>query len=65
MLTIKNNERELNSSASRSKRLIQAERGEIFYREDIKYSFAYAMFGIMVILAVGGISYSFIEKLKK
>jgi hypothetical protein len=64
MLNIKENQRESNSLTA-NKRMLQVERGEIFYREDIKYTFAYAMFGIMVILAVGGISYSFIEKLKK
>jgi len=64
MLNIRNNEKNLDSTKS-GKRIIQVERDEVFYRGDIKAGFTYAMFALMVILAVGGIGYSFIDKLKK
>lgn len=70
-LTIRNNERE-NNSLKPNKRIIQAERGEVIYREDIKTSFAYALVGLTAIVAAigvtlgaGGIAYSFIKQLKK
>ena len=43
-----------NNFANRS---INAQRGEILYREDIKTSFGYAIAGITVSLAMAGIIY--------
>jgi len=34
--------------------LLNVRRGEILYREDIKTSFGYALFGITVTLAIAG-----------
>lgn len=71
MLNIRNTERELNS-AKPGKRILQAERGEILYREDIKTSFAYAIVGLTAAVAIVGVvtvaagaGYSFIQQMKK
>lgn len=71
-LTIRNNERESQALKPNQRRIIQAERGEVIYREDIKTSFAYALVGFAVILValgvtlgVGGMAYSFVKQLKK
>lgn len=55
-----------------SKRLIQVERGEIFHREEIKYTFAYALIGTVALvivagtlLSVGGMGYTLVQQLKK
>jgi hypothetical protein len=44
-------------------RTISAQRNEILYREDIKTSFGYALFGITVGLAVAGGIYTIGKKL--
>ncbi len=64
MLNIKNHQRELDS-AKPGKRILQAERGEILYREDIKTSFAYAIVGLTVTIGLAGIGYLFIQQIKK
>ena len=46
-----------------SNRSINAQRGEILYREDIKTSFGYAIAGITVSLAIAGVVYVVGKKL--
>ena len=46
-----------------AQRNISAQRGEILYREDIKTSFGYAVFGITITLALTGAIYVIGKKL--
>jgi hypothetical protein len=71
MLNIKNNQREF-ASVKPDKRIVQVERGEVFYRDDLKTSFAYALVAttaitvaIGITLGVAGMGYSFVKQLRK
>ena len=48
---------------TKSEKLIQARREEIFYREDIKSLFGYSLVGIAISLAVAGVVYVVGKKL--
>ncbi len=58
-----NIESNIKNKSNFSKPTIQARREEILYREDIKTSFGYAVFGITITLALTGAIYVIGKKL--
>ncbi|RHZ35549.1 hypothetical protein [endosymbiont GvMRE of Glomus versiforme] len=46
-------------------RILNVHRDEIFYREDIKYTFAYAIIGVSVLAILTSIGYLGIQQLRK
>jgi len=59
----KNSERLTPSNSGQ--RIIQAQRGEIIYREDIRITAAYLLVGLTVITITAGLGYLFIQQLRK
>ena len=59
--------KELNSSKSNLKRqpLPNVYREDIFYREDIKMTFVYALIGISALAILGAFGYMGIQQLRK
>ena len=52
-----------NNFTKSPKRLVNARRNEIFYRDDIKSLFGYSLVGIAISLAVAGVVYVVGKKL--
>ena len=52
-----------NKPFTKSEKLINARRDEVFYRDDIKSLFGYSLVGIAISLAVAGVVYVVGKKL--